>query len=66
MVVLELTMQQAYDILAAVELSPLDHEVVLQRLLAAIYGRSQPLEPANDAGFGVVGPAGLEPATNGL
>ena len=48
-VVLELTMEEAYDILAAVELSPLDNEVVLQRLLTAIYDRSQTLEPAEGA-----------------
>ena len=34
---IELTIQQAYEVLAAVELSPLENEVDLQRLLSAIY-----------------------------
>lgn len=37
LVVIEFTIQQAYDVLAAVELSPLENEVILQTLLAAIY-----------------------------
>jgi hypothetical protein len=37
LVMIELTIQQAYEVLAAVELSPLENEVVLQTLLSAIY-----------------------------
>ena len=41
-VTIQLTTRQAFDVLAAVELSPLDDEVVLQKLLSAIYSRAKP------------------------
>ncbi len=40
-VIIQLTTRQAFDVLAAVELSPLEHEVVLQKLLSAIYFEAQ-------------------------
>ena len=36
---LELTTEQAYELMAAVEMSPFDHEELLQKLLSVIYSR---------------------------
>lgn len=38
---LKLNLQEALELLAAVELSPLEHEVVEQKLLDRIYGSNQ-------------------------
>ena len=39
---LELTVEEAFDLLAAIELSPNDHEEIEQKLLDLLYGEMIP------------------------
>lgn len=39
---LELTVEEAFDLLASVELSPDDHEEIEQKLLDLLYGEAIP------------------------
>ena len=52
LVKIELTIQQAYEVLAAVELSPLENEVVLQTLLSAIYSAPRVQRASQSLGAG--------------
>ena len=49
---IELTIQQAYEVLAAVEMSPLENEVVLQTLLSAIYSAPRVRRASHGQGAG--------------
>lgn len=39
---LDLSSNETFDLLAAVELSPFDHEILEQKLLELVYGNSVP------------------------